>query len=41
MGIQSSNLAIIAAGLTIVLIRAEIDLSIGAIQALTGRSRQS
>ena len=36
IGIQASNLAIIAAGLTIVLIVAEIDLSIGAIQALTG-----
>lgn len=36
VGLQSSNLAIIAAGLTIVLIAAEIDLSIGAIQALTG-----
>jgi len=36
IGIQSSNVAIIAAGLTIVLIAAEIDLSIGAIQALAG-----
>jgi ribose/xylose/arabinose/galactoside ABC-type transport system permease subunit len=36
IGIQASNLSIIAAGLTIVLIAAEIDLSIGAIQALTG-----
>jgi ribose/xylose/arabinose/galactoside ABC-type transport system permease subunit len=36
VGLQSSNLAIIASGLTIVLIAAEIDLSIGAIQALTG-----
>lgn len=32
--LQASNIAIIAAGLTIVLITAEIDLSIGAIQAL-------
>jgi len=36
LGIQASNLAIIAAGLTIVLIVAEIDLSIGALQALAG-----
>ena len=36
IGIQSSNVAIIAVGLTIVLIAAEIDLSIGAVQALTG-----
>src|SRR5919201_2933549 len=33
IGIQASNVAIIAAGLTVVLIAAEIDLSIGAIQA--------
>jgi ribose transport system permease protein len=36
VGIQASNVAIIAAGLTIVLIAAEIDLSIGAMQALAG-----
>ena len=36
IGIQSSNVAVIAAGLTVVLIAAEIDLSIGAMQALTG-----
>jgi ribose transport system permease protein len=36
IGIQASNLSIIAAGLTIVLIAAEIDLSIGAVQALAG-----
>ena len=36
IGIQASNLSIIAAGLTIVLISAEIDLSIGAVQALAG-----
>lgn len=36
VGIQASSVAIIAAGLTVVLIAAEIDLSIGAIQALAG-----
>ena len=36
VGIQASNVAVIAAGLTVVLIAAEIDLSIGATQALAG-----
>lgn len=34
--LQASNVGIIAAGLTIVLIAAEIDLSIGSLQALSG-----
>lgn len=34
--LQSSSLMIVAVGLTIVLITAEIDLSIGAVEALTG-----
>ena len=34
--LQSSNVAIIAAGLTVVMITAEIDLSIGSLQALAG-----
>jgi ribose/xylose/arabinose/galactoside ABC-type transport system permease subunit len=36
VGIQASSVAIIGAGLTVVLIAAEIDLSIGATQALSG-----
>ena len=36
LSIQASNIAVIAAGLTVVLIVAEIDLSIGAVQALAG-----
>ena len=36
LSIQASNIAVIAAGLTVVLITAEIDLSIGAVQALAG-----
>jgi ribose/xylose/arabinose/galactoside ABC-type transport system permease subunit len=34
--LQASNVAIIAAGLTVVIIAAEIDLSIGALEALAG-----
>jgi ribose/xylose/arabinose/galactoside ABC-type transport system permease subunit len=34
--LQSSNIAIVAAGLTVVLIAAEIDLSIGSLEALSG-----
>jgi ribose transport system permease protein len=34
--LQSSNIAIVAAGLTVVLIAAEIDLAVGSIQALAG-----
>jgi ribose/xylose/arabinose/galactoside ABC-type transport system permease subunit len=34
--LQASNIAIIAAGLTLVVLVAEIDLSIGAVEALTG-----
>jgi ribose/xylose/arabinose/galactoside ABC-type transport system permease subunit len=34
--LQSSNIAIVAAGLTVVLIAAEIDLSIGSVEALSG-----
>ena len=34
--LQSSNIAIIAAGLTVVLIAAEIDLSVGSVEALAG-----
>jgi ribose/xylose/arabinose/galactoside ABC-type transport system permease subunit len=34
--LQSSNIAIIAAGLTVVVLVAEIDLSIGSVEALTG-----
>jgi ribose/xylose/arabinose/galactoside ABC-type transport system permease subunit len=34
--LQSSNIAIVAAGLTVVLIASEIDLSIGSIEALSG-----
>ena len=34
--LQSSNIAIVAAGLTVVLIAAEIDLSIGSLEALAG-----
>ena len=36
IALQASNVAIIAAGLTVVIIAAEIDLSIGALQALAG-----
>lgn len=34
--LQSSNIAIVAAGLTVVLIAAEIDLSIGSVEAVAG-----
>ena len=34
--LQASNIAIVAAGLTVVMITAEIDLSIGSLQALAG-----